>query len=80
MESKLLFKVYFGTNFISKVQFLGSLMDTTCKYYQKLKKRSTTKISGPLLFGLKLLSVEKICKTISLDKIRPFTEFSNAIK
>ena len=37
------------------------------------------KISGPLLFGLKLLSVEQVRKSVSL-KIQPLNELSNATR
>ncbi|GBC40130.2 hypothetical protein GLOIN_2v1767849 [Rhizophagus irregularis DAOM 181602=DAOM 197198] len=60
VESKPLFKVCFGTNFTSEVQSSEFSMDAACKYYQEFKEGSTTKISGSLLFGLKLSSVEKI--------------------
>ncbi|GBC01898.1 hypothetical protein RclHR1_43770001, partial [Rhizophagus clarus] len=41
-------------------------------------KENNKKMSGPLLFGLKLLSVEQIRKTMSLDhKIRPFNDLGN---
>ncbi|CAB5376261.1 unnamed protein product [Rhizophagus irregularis] len=80
VESKPLFRVCFGTNFTSEVQSSEFSTDAACKYYQEFKEGSTTKISGPLLFGLKLSSVEKIRKTISLDKIRPLTELSNTTK
>ncbi|CAG8516892.1 2328_t:CDS:2, partial [Cetraspora pellucida] len=42
-----------------------------------------SKISGPLLFGLTLLSVKNIRQTLSLDcnpKICPFKDFSNSTK
>ena len=38
------------------------------------------KISGPLLFGLKLHSVERVRKTISLEKVRPLNNLSNSTK
>src|ERR1044072_3958430 len=38
------------------------------------------KISGPLLFGLKLRSVEQVCKTISLEKVRPLNNLSSSTK
>ena len=44
-------------------------------------KENKGKISGPLLFGLKLLSVERVRRTMSLDlKIRPFNELGNSQK
>ena len=43
------------------------------------KNKQTTKgrISGPLLFGLKLISVERVRKSVSL-KIQPLSELSYA--
>ncbi|GBB83471.1 hypothetical protein RclHR1_01020012 [Rhizophagus clarus] len=52
--------VRFGINLISEVQSSESLTDAVCKYYQEHKEESAAKISGPLLFGLKLSSVEKV--------------------
>ncbi|GES95313.1 hypothetical protein GLOIN_2v1768889 [Rhizophagus clarus] len=60
VKSKPLFKVRFGINLISEVQSSESLTDAVCKYYQEHKEESAAKISGPLLFGLKLSSVEKV--------------------
>ncbi|CAB5095807.1 unnamed protein product [Rhizophagus irregularis] len=51
-----------------------------------MKDQNTTnkgKISGPLLFGLKLLSIEKERKTRPLEinsRIRPFSELSYSTK
>jgi len=50
---------------------------------QVITTKTSAKISGPLLFGLKLLSVEQVRKTMSLEiisKIRSFTELSNFTK
>ncbi|GBB99426.1 hypothetical protein RclHR1_03520006 [Rhizophagus clarus] len=80
VESKPLFKVQFGINLINKVQSSKSSTDAACKYYQELKEESAAKISGPLLFSLKLSNVEKVRKTRSLDKICPFSEISNTTK
>ncbi|CAB4435084.1 unnamed protein product [Rhizophagus irregularis] len=60
VESKPLFRIRFGVNFTSEVQSSESSTDAACKYYQELKEGSAAKISGPLLFGLKLRSVEKV--------------------
>ncbi|CAB4400354.1 unnamed protein product [Rhizophagus irregularis] len=44
-------------------------------------KENKGKISGPLLFGLKLLSVERVRRTMSLDlKIWPFIDLGNSQK
>jgi hypothetical protein len=44
-------------------------------------KENKGKMSGPLLFGLKLLSVKRMRRTMSLDlKIRPFIDLSNSQK
>ena len=45
----------------------------------KENKENKGKISGPLLFGLKLLSVERVRRTISLDlRIHPFNELGES--
>jgi hypothetical protein len=47
----------------------------------KSNKKNKGRISGPLLFGLKLLSVEQVRRTRSLDlKIRPFIDLGNTQK
>ena len=51
----------------------------TSKTHNKSNKKNKGKVSSPLLFGLKLLSIEKMRKTVSLDlKIRPFNEFGDS--
>ncbi|RGB33924.1 hypothetical protein C1646_761161 [Rhizophagus diaphanus] len=96
MEKRPLYKICFGDNFAREVHSWESLTDAACKYYQEFNKtkeigknqnrnqsnrKNKGKISGPLLFGLKLLSVERVCKTMSLDlKIRPFDELGNSQK
>ncbi len=47
------------------------------------KRTTKGKISGPLLFGLKLLSVENVRKSMSLKvnpKIQPLSKLSNSTK
>ncbi|UZO07546.1 uncharacterized protein OCT59_027829 [Rhizophagus irregularis] len=96
MEKRPLYKICFGDNFAREVHSWESLTDAACKYYQEFNKtkeigknqnrnqsnrKNKGKISGPLLFGLKLLSVERVRKTMSLDlKIRPFDELGNSQK
>ncbi|PKY62008.1 hypothetical protein RhiirA4_432215, partial [Rhizophagus irregularis] len=73
MEKRPLYKICFGDNFAREVHSWKSLTDAACKYYQEFNKtkeigknqnrnqsnrKNKGKISGPLLFGLKLLSVE----------------------
>ncbi|PKY35367.1 hypothetical protein RhiirB3_456076, partial [Rhizophagus irregularis] len=87
VEVKPLFRIRFGTNFSREVYSLETSTDAACKYYQELMKDQNTtnkgKISGPLLFGLKLLSIEKERKTRPLEinsRIRPFSELSYSTK
>ncbi|PKC56607.1 hypothetical protein RhiirA1_402006 [Rhizophagus irregularis] len=86
-EAKPLFRIRFGTNFSREVYSLETSTDAACKYYQELMKDQNTtnkgKISDPLLFGLKLLSIEKERKTRPLEinsRIRPFSELSYSTK
>ncbi|RIA88373.1 hypothetical protein C1645_826438 [Glomus cerebriforme] len=80
VESKPLFKIHFGIKFLSEIQSSESATDTACKYYQKLKEKSSAKISGPLLFGLKLSSVKKVYKSRSLNIIHSLSELIEKIK
>ncbi|RGB30555.1 hypothetical protein C1646_765216 [Rhizophagus diaphanus] len=60
VKEKPLFKVNFGANFVKEVYSLESSTKAACKYYQEFKEATNKgKISGPLLFSLKLLSVER---------------------
>ncbi|CAB5138542.1 unnamed protein product [Rhizophagus irregularis] len=56
----MLLKLNMEKRIMFEVQSSEFSMDAACKYYQEFKEGSTTKISGSLLFGLKLSSVEKI--------------------
>ncbi|GET03910.1 hypothetical protein GLOIN_2v1521868 [Rhizophagus clarus] len=82
VEKKPLYKVYFRINFAREVRSWESTTDAACKYYQKFNemgemdenqnrnqsnKENNRKMSGPLLFSLKLLSVEQVRRTMSLD-------------
>ncbi|PKC67045.1 hypothetical protein RhiirA1_418594 [Rhizophagus irregularis] len=96
VEKKPLYKICFGVNFSREVHSWETSTDAACKYYQEFNgmkemeknrnrdqsnKENKGKISGPLLFGLKLLSVERVRRTMSLDlKIRPFIDFGNSQK
>ncbi|GES96184.1 hypothetical protein GLOIN_2v1521868 [Rhizophagus clarus] len=96
VEKKPLYKVYFGINFAREVQSWESTTDAACKYYREFNemgemdenqnrnqsnKENNGKMSGPLLFGLKLLSVEQVRRTMSLDhKIRLFNDLGNSQK
>ncbi|POG80140.1 hypothetical protein GLOIN_2v1521868, partial [Rhizophagus irregularis DAOM 181602=DAOM 197198] len=96
VEKKPLYKICFGVNFSREVHSWETSTDAACKYYQEFNgmkemeknrnrdqsnKENKGKISGPLLFGLKLLSVERVRRTMSLDlKIRPFIDLGNSQK
>ncbi|CAB5202794.1 unnamed protein product [Rhizophagus irregularis] len=80
MEKRLLYKICFGDNFareeFNKTKEIGKNQNRN-----QSNRKNKGKISGPLLFGLKLLSVERVRKTMSLDlKIRPFDELGNSQK
>ncbi|GES76503.1 hypothetical protein GLOIN_2v1521868 [Rhizophagus clarus] len=81
VEKRPLYKVCFGVNFTRKVQSWKSSTDTTGKYYQEFNeikemgknrnqsnKENKGKMSGPLLFGLKLLSIEQHRKILGLSQ------------
>ncbi|GET04504.1 hypothetical protein GLOIN_2v1521868 [Rhizophagus clarus] len=77
VEKKPLYKVYFKINFTREEFNEMGEMDENQNRNQS-NKENNKKMSGPLLFGLKLLSVEQIRKTMSLDhKIRPFNDLGN---
>ncbi|CAB5380499.1 unnamed protein product [Rhizophagus irregularis] len=78
-------KICFGIDFAREVQSWESTTDAACKYYREFNeinemgenqnrnqsnKENKGKMSGPLLFGLKLLSVERVRRTMSLDFIK----------
>ncbi|CAG8758273.1 15285_t:CDS:2, partial [Rhizophagus irregularis] len=71
VEGKPLFKVNFGENFAKEVHSLESSTEAA--------STNKGKISGLLLFGLKLLSVERVHKSVTL-KIQPFSELSNTTR
>ncbi|CAG8580100.1 3602_t:CDS:2, partial [Dentiscutata heterogama] len=74
------FIIQFGLNFTSK-KLNKIKAQTNTKTTNRNNKIS--KISGPLLFGLTLLSVKNIHQTLSLDcnpKIHPFKDLSNLTK
>ncbi|UZO20850.1 uncharacterized protein OCT59_013261 [Rhizophagus irregularis] len=80
MEKRPLYKICFGDNFareeFNKTKEIGKNQNRN-----QSNRKNKGKISGPLLFGLKLLSVERVRKTMSLDlKIRPFDELGNSQK
>ncbi|RIB04649.1 hypothetical protein C2G38_2048267 [Gigaspora rosea] len=84
------FTIQFGLNFASKVQYFKSATDAVCQYYKELNKikagtntkranmnNKISKISGPLLFGLTLLSVKNIRQTLPLDYNSKFHLFED---
>ncbi|RGB28602.1 hypothetical protein C1646_767610 [Rhizophagus diaphanus] len=80
MEKRPLYKICFGDNFarekFNKMKEIGKNQNRN-----QSNRKNKGKISGPLLFGLKLLSVEQVRKTISLDlKIRLFNKLGNSQK
>ncbi|CAG8799411.1 13100_t:CDS:2, partial [Gigaspora margarita] len=77
---------------LTKFQSFKSATYAACQYYKELNKikaqtntkrtnmnNKISKISGPLLFGLTLLSVKNICQTLPLNynsKFHPFEDLS----